>query len=245
MRTSWHEEMAFVSTVAGTAHVTMPEGSFTSAGVRWTIVETQASTRCPQPGVSPGPRTVLLEISRCPHLVVLPGASSPRNSTALDVPARKPTSPVLADSWRGTCFRFCFCNLFAATTAISEAMYHGQSLPAPGRLASILRANILPTRTPIAGLHSESSTTILSVSRRPVRQRRFAGCGRASSAVPGFEYGLPSPQPRPLGSLAGQSALLPASSLRFFPPIAASVVPLCLKFPGFPFVKTACAHLTR
>ena len=155
MRTSWPEEMAFVSTVAETAHVTMPEGSFTSAGVRWTIVETQDCTRRPQPGVSPGLRTVLLEMCRCPHLVVLPGASFPRNSTALDVVARKPTSPVLADSWRDTCFRFSFCDQFAATTAISEAMYPGRLLPVPGRLVSILRANILPTRTPIAGLHSE------------------------------------------------------------------------------------------
>jgi hypothetical protein len=65
-----------------------------------------------------------------------------------------------------------------------------------------------------------------------------SGCGRPSSAVLAFEYGLPSPQLRPPRSRAWQSALLPASSLPFFPPIAAFVVLLLFRFPGFQFVRT-------
>src|SRR5208283_4039947 len=60
---------------------------------------------------------------------------------------------------------------------------------------------------------------------RPVRPRSPAGCGRPSSAVLAFEYGLPGPQQRSIRSSAGQSALLPACFLRFSPPIAVSVVP--------------------
>jgi len=68
-----------------------------------------------------------------------------------------------------------------------------------------------------------------------------------SSAVLGFEYGLPRAKRRTMGwltegwqsmgSLALPSALLRLYSSRFVLPIAVSVVSHCLEFPGFPFVK--------
>jgi hypothetical protein len=77
----------------------------------------------------------------------------------------------------------------------------------------------------IARLARHSYTVVAVKFASPGAAEPHSGRGRPSSAVLAFEYGLPSPQPRPLRSLAGQSALLPASSLRFFPPIVVSVVP--------------------
>jgi hypothetical protein len=82
--------------------------------------------------------------------------------------------------------------------------------------------NMYLSEQPGIALRWSQGETILTMS--PGAAPPPPGCGRPSSAVLGFEYGLPSPQLRPLRSLAGRSALLPASSLLFFPPIAVFVV---------------------
>ncbi len=143
---------------------------------------------------------------------------------------------------------------FTSTTPATRLQEKGrlrfrESLPtALGRLvakrptrrsARATRKSTFPNRAPRLGLHTFQSADILTVSR-PVRHRRLSGCGRPSSAVPGFEYGLPSPKPRSPSSLAGQSEPPLASSLRFFPPIVVSVLPLYLKFPASRFAKIAC-----
>ncbi|MGA7967352.1 MAG: hypothetical protein WCC32_11125 [Terriglobales bacterium] len=90
-----------------------------------------------------------------------------------------------------------------------------------GLLVCRLAQNL--TRQPGLALRGFATGSILTLS--PGAAVLYAGRGRPSSAVLAFEYGLPSPQRRPIRSLAGQSALLPASSLLFFPPIAAFVKP--------------------
>lgn len=65
------------------------------------------------------------------------------------------------------------------------------------------------------------------------------GRGRLSSAVPGFEYGLPRAKQRLISSRAGQNKPLRVCFLRFFPPIAEFAAPLWFKFPAFRFADPA------
>ena len=163
---------------------------------------------------------------------------------------RKHIAPTLAVSLKNMCFRFCCCKRSAVGATINGPASCARFQRSNGfsRSASSHRVKRKPVRSPIAALHREYTAAILAQCS-PAKRRRLVGCGRLSSAVAalGFEYGLPRAKRRTMiwltigwqsmGSRALPSARLRLYSSRFSPPIAVFVVPHCLEFPGFPFVK--------
>ena len=111
-----------------------------------------------------------------------------------------------------------------------------------------------PLHRSVAALRRARTASILALCS-PAKRRRLVGCGRPSSAVPRFDYRLPRAKRRIviwltevwpiMGSLGGLSEFLRPYSSLFSLPIAVSVVPHFLMFPGFPCAEAACSGCAR
>ena len=150
------------------------------------------------------------------------------NFTAGNAADSKPTALALAVSLKSVCCLYLCCSRCAACSASTAAMFSVPSRSSSARdfLQSCCKLRRPPTPRPATALH-KFPRPVYTWLKYPGRQSLcLPGCGRPSSAVLGFEYGLPRAKQRTIGSPAGQSALLLVSFLRFFPPTAVSVVSL-------------------
>jgi len=148
------------------------------------------------------------------------------NFTARDAADNKRIALARAVSLKSACSLFCCCNRSAASIASTAATFSAQFqyLSAPAFPESNRRVILPLILRPATALHKLPRRVYTWLQKPVGRPHCLPGCRRPSSAVLGFEYGLPRAKQRTIGSPAGQSAPLPVCFLRFFPPIAVSVV---------------------
>jgi hypothetical protein len=136
--------------------------------------------KCPSPGGIP-----------CIHSPDPLGAGFSKSSTAASAARKKRTNPGLAVSLKDVCFPCCYYKQFAVSVVITEAML-GSRFRRWNLLrssASKRRVRRLALRSQIASLHRVFAAAILTVCSS-MKRHRFVECGRPSSAVLAFEYGL-------------------------------------------------------